>query len=62
MYVWTDGLQNRWLDECLKIPVPKDPSRSDRVNELDDSTFTIFIDLCEQNSGWKGLSEWYGES
>ena len=29
---------------------------------LNDSTFTIFIDHWERNSGWKNFSEWYGNS
>ena len=30
--------------------------------KLNDSTFTIFIEHCEENSGWKSLSEWYAKS
>ena len=50
------------LSKCLKSPVSEDPSTSDMVNgpklcwNLNDSTFTIFIDLCENNSGGKFLS------
>ena len=51
-----------------KSPVSEDPSTSNMVNKpkryakLSDSTFTIFIDLCESNSGLKSLSEWYAKS
>ena len=49
---WT---RNRCLDRCLKSPVSEDPSTSNMVNEpkhcskLDDITFTIFIDPCDNN-------------
>ena len=45
-----------------------DPLTSDMVNgpkhccNLNDSTFTIFIDLCETDSGWKSLSGLYTKS
>ena len=45
--------------------VPENRSRKNMVNvakhysKLNDSTFTIFIDPCELNSGWKSLFEWY---
>ena len=29
---------------------------------INDKTFTIYIDLSEGYSGWKSLSEWYGKS
>ena len=29
---------------------------------LNDSTFSIFIDPCERNSAWKSPSEWYAKS
>ena len=57
MYFWTYGLRNTWLGKCLKSPVWKDPSKSNTVNgpkhcsKLEESTFTIFIDFCEGNSG-----------
>ena len=44
-----------WLDECLKSPVSRDPSESNMVNalrhcsNLNESTFTIFIDHCKEN-------------
>ena len=63
MYFWTYGLQKKWLHKCLKSTVSEDPWRSNKVkgqkhsSNLNDSTFTIFIDLCEGNSGWKSLFE-----
>ena len=56
MHFWTDGLQKRWLDECLKSAVSMDPSTSNMVNapkhcyNLKDNIFTIFIDQCGGNS------------
>ena len=44
-----------WLDKCQKSPVSEDPSTSNMVNgtkhrwNLNHSTFTIFIDPCEEN-------------
>ena len=54
------GLQKTGLDKCLKSPVSEDPSISNIVNwpkhcwNLNDGTFTIFIDGCETN--WVGKS------
>ena len=68
MYIWTYRLRKSWLDKCLKSPVSKDLLTSNMLNgpkkcwNLNDSTFTIFIDPCESNSGWKSLSEWYANS
>ena len=68
MYFWTYGLQKTWLDKCLKSPLSEDSLKSNMVKEeklcskLNDSTFTIFIDPCESNSGLKSLSEWYAIS
>ena len=68
MYFWTYGLRNTWLDKCLKSPFSEDPSTSNMVNgpknswNLNHSTFTIFIDYCEGNSGRKNLSEPYAKS
>ena len=51
-----------------KTPVSEHPSTSNMVNgpkhcsKLKDSTFTIFIDPCARNSGWKKLSKWYAKS
>ena len=55
-------------DKCLNKPVPEHPSTSNMVNgpqhfsKLDESTFTIFLDFCEGNSGWQCPSEWYEKS
>ena len=68
MYFWTYGLRKTWLDKCLKCPISDHPLTSSMVNgpkhcsKLNDSIFTIFIDPCEHNWGWKSLSEWYAES
>ena len=57
-----------WLDESLKSPVSEDPSTSNMVKmpkhcwNLNDSAFTVFIDPCENNWGWKSLYEWSAES
>ena len=62
MYFWMYGHRKTWLDKGLKSPVWEDPSTSDMVNgrkycwNLNDSTFTIFIDPCEGNSVGKSLS------
>ena len=32
MYFRNYGLPNTWLDQCLKIPVSEDPTKSDMVN------------------------------
>ena len=68
MSSWTYGLGKTWLDKCLKTLVSEDPLRTNMGNalkdcsNLNDSTFTIIIDPCEYNSGWKSLSEWYAGS
>ena len=68
MYFWTEGLRKTWLDKCLKNPISEDPLTSNMEIELkhcwnlNDSAFAIFIDTCEDNSGWKSLSEWYEKS
>ena len=68
MYFWTYGLRKTCLDKCLKSPLSEDPSRSNMVNRskhcsnLNDSTFTIFIDPSEGNSGLKSISERYAKS
>ena len=67
MYYWTYGLQQTWLDKCLKSLVSEDPSTSNmlegpkKCSKLNDSAFTIFIDLSKVNSGWKSLSELYAK-
>ena len=68
MHFWTYGLWKTWLHKCLKSPIPEEPSITKMVNgpkhcwNLNDSTFTIFIDPGESNSGSKRLSEWYTKS
>ena len=68
MYFWTYGLRKTCLDKCLKSPLSEDPSRSNMVNRskhcsnLNDSTFTIFIDPSEGNSGLKSISDRYAKS
>ena len=68
MCFWIYGLRNTWLDKCLKSPVWEHPSTRYMVNgskhcwNLNDSTFTIFIDACEDNWGWQSLSESYAKS
>ena len=55
MYIRNCGLQKTWLNKCLKSPVSDDHLTGDVVNgskncfNLNDSTFTIFIDHCEGN-------------
>ena len=57
MFFCTYGLWKTWLDKGLKSPVSEDPSTSNMVNrlkrcpKLKDSTFIIFIDLCEGSPG-----------
>ena len=49
MYFRNYGLPKTWLDQCVKSPVSKDPSKSNTVNtpvlcsNLKDTFFTIFI-------------------
>ena len=68
MYFWSNGLWKTWLDKCVKCRVSEDPSTSNMGNgpkhcqKLKDSTFTIFIDPCERNSGWRSHSKWYAKS
>ena len=51
-----------------KKPASEDNSTSNMVNglkycsKLNDSTFIMFFDTCESNSGSKSLSEWYAKS
>ena len=64
MYFWTYWLWKTWLDKRLKSIVLEDPLTSNMVNgrkhcwNLNDSTFTIFIDPCRL----KNLSYWYAKS
>ena len=61
MYFQNYGLQKRLLDQCLKNLLAGDASTSNMVNgpncwcNLDEGTFTIFIDHCEHNSVEKTL-------
>ena len=54
-------LRRRSLDKCLKYPLSKDPSTMNMVNgrkhccNLNEGTFTIFIDNCGHNSVGKKL-------
>ena len=53
IYLWTYRPHKTSLDNCLKSPVSEDPSTSNMVNgpkhcwNLNDTTFTIFIDPSE---------------
>ena len=57
MYFQPDGLRKTWLDKCLKSLDSEDSWTSNIVNgpkhcsKVKDSTFTIFIDPCQGNSG-----------
>ena len=57
MYFWIYGLPKTWLYKRLRSPVSEDNSASSMKNgskhcsNLNDSTFTTFIDPCEENSG-----------
>ena len=68
MYFWVYGVKKTWLDKCLKSLDSEDPSKSDMVNgpkrywNLTDTTFSIFIDPCEEYYSWKSLSEGYAKS
>ena len=67
MHFWTCGYQKTWLDKCLKILVSDDTLTRNMVIgpkvcwNLNDSTFTIFIDYCKCNPVWKSLSEKYAK-
>ena len=49
------GLPKTWLDNCLERPISENLSTDNMVNgpkhcfNLNGSTFTIFIDHCEDN-------------
>ena len=68
MYFLNYGLQKTWLNQCLKIPVTEDPSKSNMVNapkncgNLKDSFFTLFIDHWESNFLTKSLCYKYAKS
>ena len=61
MYVGNYGLPKTYLDQCLKSPVYKYPSKSNMVkaskhcSNLKDSPFTILIDHWEMNCPTKSL-------
>ena len=61
MYFRNYGLQNTWLDICLKSPVSEDPFSGNMVNgpkhscNLNESTVPIFIDHFEGDLVAKGL-------
>ena len=52
MYFRNYRLPKTWLDQCLKSSVSEDSSKDDMANiwkhcwNLNDSTFTIFINHC----------------
>ena len=54
-------LRKTWLDKCLKIRVLEDPktenmgNRSKQCSNLNDSTFTNFINHCEGSCIEKSL-------
>ena len=56
------GLRKTWLDNCLKIPVSEDHSTSNVIKgpkeccDMNDGTFTTFIDDWEGNWVGKSLS------
>ena len=68
MYFWIYGIRKTWLDKSLRSLVSADNSRSNMVtglkycSKLNDSSFTIFIDTSEGNSGSESLSQWYVKS
>ena len=68
MYFRNYGPTKTFLDQSLKIPVSRDPSKSNMVNapkhcwNLNDSSFTIFIDHCEGKCLTKSLCYWYSKS
>ena len=68
MEFWTCGLRKMGLDKFLKSSVSQDLSTNSMINRtkpclnLEDSTFTKFLDHCEGNSVGKSLSEWYAQS
>ena len=68
MYFWTRGLWKTWLDKSLKSPVLDDASKSNMVVgakhcwNLNNSTFTIFIDPWKGNRLGKSVSQRYGKS
>ena len=55
MYFRNYGLRKTWLDKCLRSPISEKPLTGNVVNgpihcfNLNDSTFTIFIDHFDGN-------------
>ena len=68
MYFRNYGSRKTLLDQCLKSPFSRDPSKSNMVNaakhcwNVKDSSFTIFIDHCEGNWLAGSLCYWYAKS
>ena len=68
MHLWTEGLRKTWFGKCLKSSVSEDSFTSNIANgpkhcwNLNDRTFTIFIDPQEGYSASKRLSEGYAKS
>ena len=68
MYFLTYGLRKTWLEKLLKSPVSEDPWRSNMVkgtkvySNLNDSTFTAFINLCDGNLRGKRFCQRYAKS
>ena len=61
MYFGNYGLPKTWLDQCVKSPVSENPLKSHMLNapkhcsNLEDSSFTIFLDHLEGNCPTKSL-------
>ena len=61
MYFQNYGLRKKWLDQFVKSPVSEDPSASNmedgpkHCSNVQDGTFTKFINHCQDNSVEKGL-------
>ena len=60
MHFRSYGLRKTWLYKCLRTPLSEVSSRSNMVSgtkhcwNLNETTFTIFLDQCEGN--WDGKS------
>ena len=68
MYFRTYAIRNTWLVNWQKCPISENPLKRNMINgpkncsKLNDSTFTIFIDSCEDNYPCKSLSKCYAKS
>ena len=68
MYLPNYGLRKTWLHNCLKSPVLEDPLTRSMLNgpkhccNLNESTFTILIDIFQSNLVGKSLSWIYAKS